>query len=123
MNYTTKVSTTFLCGLLVLTILLSGCTSSEGSTNAPDAGSEVSADTGGYAGTYTNVDDAATTFVLTANGKFKHSTGSSEFSGTYTYVNGELKFCAVEKDGSTSCIYAPVAADGSFTYGLNTFRK
>jgi major membrane immunogen (membrane-anchored lipoprotein) len=122
MNFVKKFSMAFLCGLLVLTLVICGCTSSDGASSGPDTGSVVSSDTGGYAGTYTNTDDAATTFVLKADGKFQHTNGASSFSGTYTYVNGELKICTVESDG-TSCIYAPVAADGSFTYGLNTFRK
>jgi hypothetical protein len=122
MNFNKFFSGTFICGLLILTIATGGCTSSGSPASGPETGSNVGTDTGGYAGVYKNTDDAAVAFTLNADGKFQHSNGVSHYSGTWSYVDGQFKFCTVENDG-TSCFYAPIAADGSFTYGYNTFRK
>jgi hypothetical protein len=115
-------SVPFLCGLLVLLIVVCGCTSSDPSDESPDTGSVASPDTGGMSGTYTSVEDPANRFVLNPDGTVQWKNDAGGFTGTYTVVNGELKVCAEEKDG-TSCIYTSVDGDGSFVYGLNTYRK
>ena len=122
MNSLKFFSLSFLCGLLAVLVLVSGCTSSDSSagTAVPDAG--ASPDTGGLSGTYTSVEDPANSFVLNPDGTVQFRNAAGGFSGTYTVVNGELKVCMEEKDG-TSCIRTPVEADGSFVYGLNTYRK
>lgn len=117
-----KTMGTVLFGLLILTVVISGCTSSGGSDSAPDSGS-AEGPYSQYAGTYTNVDDAATKFILTDDGKFRHTNGVSQYAGTYSVVEGQFRFCTEDKDGSTECYSVPGDADGSFTYGYNTFRR
>jgi len=115
-------SVSFLCGLLVLLVVAGGCTSSDPLDESPDTGSGASPDTGGMSGTYTSVEDPANSFVLNPDGTVQWKNDAGGFTGTYTVVDGELKVCVEEKDG-TSCIHAPVETDGSFVYGLNTYRK
>lgn len=122
MDFQKFFSVSFLCGLAVLLVVAGGCTSSDQSDESPDTGSDVSPDTGGMSGTYTSVEDPANSFVLNPDGTVQWKNDAGGFTGTYTVVNGELKVCVEEKDG-TSCIRAPVEADGSFVYGLNTYRK
>ena len=108
----------FLCCLLVLFLVSSGCTSSGGSETIPDTGSA----SGGISGTYTSVEDPANSFLLKSDGKVQFKNAAGGFSGIYTTENSNIRICYEESDG-TSCITAPMEADGSFVYGLNTYRK
>lgn len=121
MNGCEKIPGAFLCGLLVFSVMISGCTSSDGSGPGPESGSGEGPYSG-YAGTYTNTDDAATKFILDADGKFDHTNGVSRYSGTWSVVEGQFRFCTEDKD-STECFTVPIESDGSFTYGYNTFTR
>jgi hypothetical protein len=122
MNFQTGFSAASLCGLLVLLLLISGCTSSGTPAVAPDAGPEVSADTAAMAGTYTSVEDQESKIILEANGKASIEKPNGKIAGTYTKENGEIKICVEESDGR-SCLMAPVQPDGSFVLGQNTYKK
>jgi hypothetical protein len=102
--------------------MIGGCTSSDGSTFGQDTGSDISFEINGISGSYTRVEDPANRFVLYPGGNVEFRNAAGGFSGTYTPDEGNLKICAEESDGTT-CIYAPLEADGSFVYDLNTYRK
>lgn len=118
MTFVKIIPRALFCCLLVLSLVISGCTSSGGSADSPGSGS----DTSGIAGTYKNIDDSAVTYTLKTDGTFQYSNGVSGFLGTYSLAEGELKLCTKDTDGS-SCFSVPMEADGSFIYGYNTFRK
>jgi len=122
MNFQKICSVSILCGLLVVLIAVCGCTSPDPSVGSPGTDSGASSDTGGMSGMYTSVEDPANSFVQKPDGTVQWKNDAGGFSGTYAMVNGELKVCVEESDGTT-CIYAPIEADGSFVYGLNTYRK
>jgi hypothetical protein len=120
MQFRATFSAAFLCGLLVLSIMISGCTSAD--TPAGSSGPAVSADTAAMAGLYKSVDDQNYKLLLEADGKATWVTGEGRVTGTFTKENGEVKVCAEEKDGRT-CIYAPIQPDGSILVGTNIYRQ
>ena len=122
MNFRTGFSAAFLCGLLVVSIAICGCTSSETPAADADAGPGVSADTAAMAGTYTSVEDQESKIILEANGKASIVKPDGKITGTFTKENGKIKICVEETDGRT-CLYAPVEPDGSFVLGLNTYKQ
>ena len=94
----------FTCIALAACIFISGCTS-------------------GIAGTYTCTEDPDNSFVLNSDGTmmFKNSAGS--FTGTYTFEDNILSITGTDSDGSTTTLSAPMESDGSFSFGLLTYRK
>jgi hypothetical protein len=122
MNSGMNFSAAFLCGLLVLSLVICGCTSSETPATSPDAGPAVSADTSALAGMYKSVEDQESRIQLDADGKAYIIKPNGKIAGTYSKENGEIKICVEESDGR-SCLYAPVQPDGSFVLGENTYKK
>jgi major membrane immunogen (membrane-anchored lipoprotein) len=117
MNCVKIIPRVFLCGMLALSLIICGCTSSDGSASSGSV-----SDTSGISGTYKNSDDASISYVLKSDGTFQYSNGAGGFSGTYSIAESQLKLCTKDADGS-SCYSVPIEADGSFVYGYNTFRK
>jgi|WetSurMetagenome_2_1015567.scaffolds.fasta_scaffold09933_4 hypothetical protein len=123
MNSRTVFSAAFLCGLLLVSIIICGCTSS---SETPAAGTDslpaVSAETAAMAGTYTSVEDQVSQIVLEADGRASIVKPTGTIAGTFTMENGEIRICVEESDGR-SCLRAPVEPDGSFVLGQNTYKQ
>jgi len=123
MDFRTVFSAAFLCGLLLVSMMICGCTSS---SETPAAGTDslpaVSAETAAMAGTYTSVEDQVSQIVLEADGRASIVKPAGTIAGTFTMENGEIKICVEESDGR-SCLMAPVEPDGSFVLGQNTYKQ
>jgi hypothetical protein len=122
MRFRTCFSAAFLCGLLVVSIAICGCTSPATPAAGGDVLPGVSADTAAMAGMYTSVEDGQSKILLEKDGRAYIVKPNGKITGTYTKENGEIKICAEESDGRT-CIYAPVQPDGSFVLGENTYKQ
>jgi len=96
----------FLLSTLISFMTITGCTSASG-----------------YAGTYTCVDDPSNLIILNSDGTIDFINGAGNFTGTYTLKEKELRICANEGEGSTSCISTEIDEDGSFPMGFTKYRK
>ena len=108
--------------MLVLGVIISGCTSS-GSPSAArnDGGSSAAADTGEFhsdfaamAGTYVSVNDPSSYIVLDPTGAARVVTGSSQSDTSYYMEMGELKLA----DGTALGPY-PVQDNSLVFQGVN----
>jgi len=122
MDFRADFSAAFLCGLLVVSIAICGCTSPGTQAAGPDPGPSVSADTAAMAGTYTSAEDRESKIILEANGKATMVKPGGKIAGTFTKENGEIKICVEESDGR-SCLSAPVQPDRTFVLGENTYQQ
>ena len=122
MNFRNGFSAAFLCGLLVVSIAICGCTSSGPPAAGTDSLPAVSADTAAMAGMYTSVEDGESKILLENDGRAYIVKPNGKVTGTFTKENGEIKICVEESDGR-SCLYAPVQPDGSFVLGENTYKQ